>query len=393
MNILFVLQFTSFTVPFTSASNITKPIYIPTQVVQIGDEILDKNSTSKKEVDAEVNVEGHYLTAQWQPVLEYPAQSGSSGNALDQESARAFPASARTNKAKREQNDTSSVTNKNDTLILGELVMATVTGNTTSSNLSGTAVTDPDTKLKMSLMGEFVKKDNKKDGPPYEFVKPESLEESGKTISRTKAEIKEPILPATTPRQHRRSSKQGKWHPEVELYPPSMGATESWHHWEPPPSNRRVKNMDLDKNNNSSLSALTIQFLPQRLISFLEQAEKYARLAFSPFLSNDNESKGQRRLRFLPNLWWGKSEDRTEKKLEEEVKEKEPKSEKSEHVIAIPYLETKTDMKPKYIPLTSTELDTKLVKAETDFNRPKMIKDHLEEPIIDETKDEEKKDR
>lgn len=381
-----MLQFTSFTVPFSTVSNVTQPIYIPTQVVQIGDEILDKNTTTKKEVEvnAEIDVNGHYLTAQWQPVLEYPASSGSSGNALDQESARALTASARTNKAKREHNDTSTGSNKNDTLVLGELVMATMTENTTSSvNMSGTATTDPDIKLKMSLMGEFIKKDSKKSSPPYEFVKPDSL------VDGSKAEIKEPILAATTPRQHRRSSKQGKWHPEVELNPPSMGATESWQHWEPPPSNRRVKNMDLDKNNNSTLSALTIQFLPQRLISFLEQAEKYARLAFSPFLSNDQDSKGQRRMRFLPSFWWGRSEDRTEKKLEVEVKDL--KKEKSEPVIGIPYLETKTDPKPKYIPLTSTEIDTKLVKADTDFNRPKMIKDHIEEPMIEETKEEEKK--
>ncbi|XP_046682440.1 LOW QUALITY PROTEIN: uncharacterized protein LOC124368929 [Homalodisca vitripennis] len=371
--------------PVSLPTNATNQKYIPTQVVKIGDEIL-KNNTNK----ADIEVETHYLTAQWQPVLEYPASSGSSGNSLDQESSRGFKSSMRTEKAKREHNGTSTQISKNDTLVLGELVMAT-TVNTTVNNSTDT-ITDSDIKLKMSLMGEFVKKEEKKNGPPYEFVKPDSTE-SKKIELTTKGEIKEPVLAATTPRQHRRSSKQEKWHPEVELNPPSMGATESWHLWDAPGSSREIKNMDLDKNTTSTLSALTIQFLPQRLISFLEQAEKYARLAFSPFLSSDPESRNQRRMRFLPQFWWSKSDERKEKKLEVEDKETSTKG-ASEPVVAIAYHENKSDFKPKYIPLTSTETDKKIEKAETDFNRPSMIKEHLEEPIVEDSKEKEKeKDR
>ncbi|KAG8278400.1 hypothetical protein J6590_021301 [Homalodisca vitripennis] len=371
--------------PVSLPTNATKQKYIPTQVVKIGDEIL-KNNTNK----ADIEVETHYLTAQWQPVLEYPASFGSSGNSLDQESSRGFKSSMRTEKAKREHNGTSTQISKNDTLVLGELVMAT-TVNTTVNNSTDT-ITDSDIKLKMSLMGEFVKKEEKKNGPPYEFVKPDSTE-SKKIELTTKGEIKEPVLAATTPRQHRRSSKQEKWHPEVELNPPSMGATESWHLWDAPGSSREIKNMDLDKNTTSTLSALTIQFLPQRLISFLEQAEKYARLAFSPFLSSDPESRNQRRMRFLPQFWWSKSDERKEKKLEVEDKETSTKG-ASEPVVAIAYHENKSDFKPKYIPLTSTETDKKIEKAETDFNRPSMIKEHLEEPIVEDSKEKEKeKDR
>lgn len=358
---------------------------------------METNSTNKKivKVEAEVDVDGHYLTAQWQPVLEYPVSSGSSGNALDQDSARTFSVSVRTNKSKREHNDTIVNSAKNGTLVLGELVMATTAVNLTSSSdvLENKNTTDPDLKLKMSLMGEFVRKSEKNNDPPYEFVKPDSLDDGVAVNPSTKAEIKEPILPATTPRQHR-ASKQGKWHPEAELNPPSVADTESWHNWEPPSSNRRVKNTDLEKNSNSTLSALTIQFLPQRLISFLEQAEKYARIALSPFLSSDSETKGQRRLRFLPSFWWGKNEERTEKKLlDVDVKDKDSKNETLKPIVAIPYVNKKTDAKLKYIPLTSSaETNTKMLQAEPDFNRPAMIKAHMEEPIIEDSKEEEKKE-
>lgn len=381
--------------------NITEKVkrkYIPTQIVKIGDEILKRrknfNSTEKKD-KVEVDVDSHYLTVQWQPVLEYPASSGASGNALDQESSRGFSQGVRTNKAKREHNETFSGEEKNATLVLGELVMAT-TQNTSTENVTNTTSrhnVDPDIKLKMSLMGEFIKKEEKKDGPPYEFVKPETTEASVSSEPTTRSEIKEPILAATTPRLQGRSSKQEKWQPEVELNPPSMGATETWHLWDSPSSNRRIKNMDLDKNLNATgpLSALTIQFLPQRLISFLEQAEKYARIAFSPLWSNESDAKPQRRTRLLPQLLWGTEDDRPVKKSEPETKEESTSREKIDVVVAIPYQKSKSEFKPKYIPLSSSEhTNTKEKKAETDFNRPTMIKEHLEEPIVAEETEEKK---
>lgn len=385
-----MFQMTSFEESFLNGTNKGKRKYIPTQIIKIGDEILKvrRNTTDKNAAEsaAEIDLDTHYLT--WQPVLEYPASSGSSGNALDQETSRGFTDSVRSNKAKREHNETSSGNEKNDTLVLGELVVAT-TVNSTTVNMSQTTV-DPDIKLKMSLMGEFVKKEEKKDGPPYEFVKPDLSDAVTKAIE---AEIKEPILAATTPR-HPRSSKQEKWQPEVELNPPSMGATETWHLWDSNASNRRIKNMDFEKNTTSSgsLSALTIQFLPQRLISFLEQAEKYARIAFSPFLSNDSESRNQRRTRFLPQFLWGYNDERKEKKLETESKDETSTRNSSELVVAVPYKDDKAEFKPKYIPLASSENEDKVEKAETDFNRPTMIKEHLEEPIVEET-EEEKKER
>lgn len=90
-------------------TNATKPKYIPTQVVRIGDEILKKNMTDKASI-TEVEVDSHYLTAQWQPVLEYPASSGASGNSLDQESSRGFAGTVGSSKAKREHNHTATGT-------------------------------------------------------------------------------------------------------------------------------------------------------------------------------------------------------------------------------------------------------------------------------------------
>lgn len=93
------------------------------------------------------------------------------------------------------------------------------------------------------------------------------------TTTENSTEIKEPILGPTTPKF--------KEVDPIDLSPPPMGATESWLHWEV--SHKRSKKMDFDRSaNESTLRSLTIQLFPQRLISFLEQAEKYARAAFSP---------------------------------------------------------------------------------------------------------------
>lgn len=93
------------------------------------------------------------------------------------------------------------------------------------------------------------------------------------TSTENSTEIKEPILGPTTPKI--------KEVDPIDLSPPPMGATESWMHWEV--SHKKAKNMNFEKSSNeSTLRSLTIQLFPQRLITFLEQAEKYARAAFSP---------------------------------------------------------------------------------------------------------------
>ncbi|CAH1395700.1 unnamed protein product [Nezara viridula] len=104
----------------------------------------------------------------------------------------------------------------------------------------------------------------------------ETTTEITTTTTDNSSEINEPILGPTTPKV--------KEVDPIDLSPPPMGATESWVHWEVP--HKRSKKMDFDRSTNeseSSLRSLTIQLFPQRLISFLEQAEKYARAAFSPY--------------------------------------------------------------------------------------------------------------
>ena len=104
--------------------------------------------------------------------------------------------------------------------------------------------------------------------------KTEITTEVSTTTTENSTEIREPILGPTTPKV--------KEVDPIDLSPPPMGATESWVHWEVP--HKRSKKMDFDRSTNeSSLRSLTIQLFPQRLISFLEQAEKYARAAFSPY--------------------------------------------------------------------------------------------------------------
>jgi len=51
-----------------------------------------------------------------------------------------------------------------------------------------------------------------------------------------------------------------------------------------------------------------VQFLPQKLVSFFEQAEKYARMAFSPFVSVPESSRANperaRRIRAFGSSRW-----------------------------------------------------------------------------------------
>lgn len=59
---------------------------------------------------------------------------------------------------------------------------------------------------------------------------------------------------------------------------------------------------------NTTTQSFVVQFLPQKLVSFFEQAEKYARMAFSPFISTQDSSRGNperaRRIRaFGSNRW------------------------------------------------------------------------------------------
>lgn len=64
----------------------------------------------------------------------------------------------------------------------------------------------------------------------------------------------------------------------------------------------------LSDTKNITAQSFVIQFLPQKLVSFFEQAEKYARMAFSPFISTQDQSRGNperaRRIRaFGSNRW------------------------------------------------------------------------------------------
>lgn len=369
-------------------------------MVKIGDEILNASITEKKDVNiTHEDITSHYLNAPWQPVLEYPEVSGNTGNGIEpssEDSARGFITVREIPKEKNSSisgnNKTVSTNTSKDTLVLGELVMVREF-NSSAGNSSSSKIDDPDERMKMEFSGELLPKENNKnkDDPPYEFVKVKNENTLFENVSSTsRPEIKEPILPGTTHRV-RTSSKfeNNKWVPRTDLNPPSMGATESWLHWESV-SGRKVKNLDLDKNENKneterSFSLFTVQLLPQRLVSFLEQAERYARMAFSPFVSSDSETRGQRRLKFLPQFWYDntkRSNPDTNQRITSFELDKDATSDNTR--IVIPFSDEKTRYNPKFIPLKPiADQSTPVPKAEKDFNRPDMIVEHMEEPMIE----------
>lgn len=75
------------------------------------------------------------------------------------------------------------------------------------------------------------------------------------------------------------------------------------------PNSRALKKNYESEFKNSSTQLFVVQFLPQKLISFFEQAERYARMAFLPFITSPETSKTgvserARRIRtFNTNRW------------------------------------------------------------------------------------------
>ncbi|XP_073973303.1 pancreatic triacylglycerol lipase-like isoform X2 [Rhodnius prolixus] len=122
----------------------------------------------------------------------------------------------------------------------------------------------------------------------------------------------------------RRKLNDTGWSPSLELSPPAMGATESWMHWEDnsgdiqeggagsPRAMKRSKKMDLDSSTTGSstttatpsssvgtLTSLTIQLFPKRLVSLLEHV---ARVAFPN--SSSGLPKVERVPRRIDLLYW-----------------------------------------------------------------------------------------
>ncbi|RZF32036.1 hypothetical protein LSTR_LSTR007114 [Laodelphax striatellus] len=289
------------TLPKIPSDNATR--YIPTQVVHLGDEIVFNSTLTDKKQNGSDKHDDNYLSYNWQPVPEYPEVSGNSGNDLEstnlnlEDVGRGF---LNVKHVSGSWNSTGNATKfqekpGNTTLDKRSLV----------KELSGNATRKMDDKRERNL-----RKDE-----PYKFEAIMLSDEpaistnvSGNETS-TRPEIKEPILPSTTPRVASNRS------PKSDLTPPSVTATESWYHWESSTNNgKKTKKLNLDSipsaaastsNETSPERSLVVQLFPQRLVSLLEQAERYARLAFSPFVSqgDNSESRVQRMLKYLPTFW------------------------------------------------------------------------------------------
>nr|XP_018906706.1 PREDICTED: uncharacterized protein LOC109036788 [Bemisia tabaci]XP_018906707.1 PREDICTED: uncharacterized protein LOC109036788 [Bemisia tabaci] len=406
-----------------------------TQVIQIGDEVLTGNSSSERESDKNKleNAESNYYNVEWKPVIDY-AEIGNPGNSIDslrkydpENSGRGFlqaeytdsnnntTKNFTTSEPELSQNGTTEST-VNNIVTLSSIAKDKVLNSTGGSTASApSAVTQPSIPLSSSYSlkndnsssENYVEKSiNLKPDRPYEFViDGESDVFLHRNVTTARAEIKEPILKATStkaPMIRARGIKvnDSGWMPQQDLNPPSIGATESWQHWR----TNSTKFTQIPVSSERSYSALTVQYLPQRLIQFLEQAEKYARLAFSPFIteSSQNNSSNQksdrttRRLRYLPTSFLG---THTNSKGENEGS-KTPKSDletsaseyRNFHIM-IPHLAVekinKLNNERKYIPLRYNVDSSTQQKAGLKLRLNNAIREHMEVPLVEEVTDDE----
>ncbi|XP_039295518.1 LOW QUALITY PROTEIN: uncharacterized protein LOC111056619 [Nilaparvata lugens] len=291
------------TLPKIPSDNTTR--YIPTQVVHLGDEIVFNSSLTDRKQNGSDKHDDNYLSYNWQPVPEYPEVSGNSGNDLEstnlnlEDVGRGFLNVKQVSSSWNSTRNTTGLEERfgNNT---------TLDKRSPGKDLLGNATRKMDDKKERIL-----RKDE-----PYKFeaiMLSDEPVQTGSTSSgndtTTRPEIKEPILPSTTPRVASNRS------PKSDLTPPSVTATESWYHWESSTNNgKKTKKLNLDSvpsaaaatsNETSPERSLVVQLFPQRLVSLLEQAERYARLAFSPFVSqgDNSESRVQRMLKYLPTFW------------------------------------------------------------------------------------------
>ncbi len=93
----------------------------------------------------------------------------------------------------------------------------------------------------------------------------------------------------------------------------------------PQPNDRTLKKGYDAKPKNGSSQLFVVQFLPQRLVSFFEQAERYARLAFLPFIAPQETAKNgperARRIRTLASRWSGAQAQEPKDKYDLETEE------------------------------------------------------------------------
>lgn len=420
-------------------SNKVKPPFV-TQVVKIGDEIIPKkNKTSSNEnsIDLSLNVDDpelngigvgvtDYFKSPWDPVVDL----SNNGNSLDntdkdnvENSGRGFlslenespsPNVSRSFRESGSKNwnvnhDHKNESDKSETDENKKSVPIEIPLPTMAHDSADSATYLPDISITMNYTtleeywstSEKTNTDNKSTvSTPYEFVtdKPTTVATTPKEIAQTnttspKPEIEEPVLKPKTARSRSISRMhENRWTPREDLNPPAMGATESWRHWEESSSKsaRNIHNMSSKSDVHSTAEkpkslSFTVQFLPQKLLQFLEQAEKYAKLAFSPFMSDDksSDSRSQRRLKYLPQFLFGK--ETTSQKSSNESKKHETDlrgkaSEKSK--VVLPYSSNvESSFQPQFIPLTEGKQKIEDSKNEplVHISRPEA---HMEKPVM-----------
>ncbi|KAI5754107.1 hypothetical protein M8J77_005799 [Diaphorina citri] len=422
------------------SSNKSKPPFV-TEVVKIGDEIIPKkNKTSSGNsidislsVDPELNGIGvgvtDYFKSPWDPVVDL----SNNGNSLDstdkdniENSGRGFlslenespsPNVSRSFRESGSKNwnvnhDSKNTSDKSEIQEdhKGAPIETPLPTMAMDAGDSATYVPDISITMNYSSLEQYwstsVKPVTENKSGPYEFVTdkptPTSVTTTLKEIVKANTttpqpEIKEPVLKPKTARSrsisrvNKKLLDENRWTPREDLNPPAMGATESWKHWEENSSKspRNIHNIssksDVQTSSEKPKSlSFTVQFLPQKLLQFLEQAEKYAKLAFSPFMSDEksSDSRSQRRLKYLPQFLFGK--ETSQKSLNESKKQETDSkgngSDKSK--VLLPYsTNVESSFQPHFIPLTEgKQKDSDLTdEPVVRISRPEA---HMDTPMV-----------
>lgn len=418
-------------------SSKVKPPFV-TQVVKIGDEIIPKKNktiSNENSIDITLNVDDpelngigigvtDYFKSPWDPLVDL----GSNGNSLDnsdkdnvENSGRGFLSleseslSPNVSRSFRESgsehwNVNHDSKNKSDKSEADDKSAPVDVPLPTMANDSADSATyTPDISITMNYttLEEYwstsEKPNTENKSTPYEFVtdKPTTVATTVREIEQNvtspkteigepvlKIEIEEPVLKPKSPRSRSISRmNEHRWTPREDLNPPAMGATESWRHWEETSgkSARNIHNISSKSDAHSVVEkpkslSFTVQFLPQKLLQFLEQAEKYAKLAFSPFMSDDKSGeRSQRRLKYLPQFLFGK--ETTSHKSTNESRKHETDL-KGKNKVVLPYSSNvETSFQPQFIPLTRGKTNNEEAKDEprVHISRPEA---HMEKPDI-----------
>ncbi|XP_068081171.1 uncharacterized protein [Anabrus simplex] len=269
-----------------SINNVTR--YIPTPVVQIGDEVIPEDTADESSVEEDPLsfMSGRPSSSlRWTPLNFHD----SSSNSLDDSRSFGSLTSSASESATLSSSSSSS--------------SASNSSNDSSNNSEHARLVEHTTTAPFDKT-HYQSNVTSTTGTPFPEIREPVLSPKTTTFSPTDDGTPRPSAVKTREIPSASSSFSSEddrrlWIPSVELNPPPLGIAQTWQHWTlakssaqsmktqinestiqglNPSSNPSI----LQKANRRSHQPVTIQLLPQRLAAFLAQAERYARLTFMP---------------------------------------------------------------------------------------------------------------